>query len=183
MEFGTMFVTTTGDQAGVTWKQDRSVLGTRLIGFGASQASALLACVTDGTRLASPGASGGSRDLPRLDRDCVRWNAPGSVRCCTTLGCANLCYARDAIFALSVCFQAIAGPEKDVAAEFGAMKVKYPACLRPCESDGSAMQVAIGTEHCAMLTRDGSVFTWGVGSQGQLGIGKLATYVQFVVLV
>ena len=34
----------------------------------------------------------------------------------------------------------------------------------------SVVDVASGSQHTAALLSDGSVFTWGVGEQGQLGI-------------
>lgn len=39
------------------------------------------------------------------------------------------------------------------------------------------MQVLLGGDHLALLTRDGSLFTWGSGLEGQLGVSKLGTCV------
>jgi len=32
-----------------------------------------------------------------------------------------------------------------------------------------AIKIVAGARHCAILTRGGSVLTWGIGGQGQLG--------------
>lgn len=38
--------------------------------------------------------------------------------------------------------------------------------------DGDLLQVAVGRHHAVCLKRDGSMYTWGLGLSGQLGINK-----------
>lgn len=80
MEFGDVFVTTDATPDAAIWAQSRTVMGTRVLGFGCSQNSPALGVVTEGTRLAAPGISAAVRDRPRLDRDVIRWIVPDSVR-------------------------------------------------------------------------------------------------------
>lgn len=40
-------------------------------------------------------------------------------------------------------------------------------------------QVACGSEHCLLLTETGQVFSWGMGSRGQLGHGDLESVQEF----
>uniref|UniRef100_A0A4W6EGB5 Uncharacterized protein n=1 Tax=Lates calcarifer TaxID=8187 RepID=A0A4W6EGB5_LATCA len=46
--------------------------------------------------------------------------------------------------------------------------------LRPLEALSyiPVCQVACGSQHSVALTKDGQVYTWGLDSRGQLGLGK-----------
>ncbi|KAL6845454.1 hypothetical protein ACP4OV_024949 [Aristida adscensionis] len=48
----------------------------------------------------------------------------------------------------------------------------------PCTDGAHVAQIASGTEHSALVTDKGEVFTWGWGEHGQLGLGD--TYDQVV---
>lgn len=127
MEFGDVFSTGPGGPGSPVWTHERTVLGTRVIGFVASQGSLVAGVCTDGSRLASPGLLPDRRDRPRLDRDAVRWFKCQSVRYeeCDVGVCA---------LSVTLCTwfcstQTLTGAERDVATEFGAAKVPcLPAC-------------------------------------------------------
>lgn len=38
-----------------------------------------------------------------------------------------------------------------------------------CPSQSRVKEIAAGARHCVALTQGGTVLTWGIGSQGQLG--------------
>uniref|UniRef100_A0A672YRH4 Probable E3 ubiquitin-protein ligase HERC3 n=1 Tax=Sphaeramia orbicularis TaxID=375764 RepID=A0A672YRH4_9TELE len=52
--------------------------------------------------------------------------------------------------------------------------VFFAVCFRPITafSRTPVSQVACGSQHSVALTKDGQVYTWGVDSRGQLGLGK-----------
>ncbi|TKW17094.1 hypothetical protein SEVIR_5G343100v4 [Setaria viridis] len=47
----------------------------------------------------------------------------------------------------------------------------------PCIDGEEVVQIASGTEHSALVTGSGSVFTWGWGEHGQLGLGDTSDQV------
>uniref|UniRef100_A0A673J8V8 RCC1 domain containing 1 n=1 Tax=Sinocyclocheilus rhinocerous TaxID=307959 RepID=A0A673J8V8_9TELE len=47
--------------------------------------------------------------------------------------------------------------------------------FRPLCSDLCAVSLALGSEHAVLLTSDGTVYSWGSGSHGQLGHGALTS--------
>ncbi|WVZ68609.1 hypothetical protein U9M48_017530 [Paspalum notatum var. saurae] len=47
----------------------------------------------------------------------------------------------------------------------------------PCINGERVVQIASGTEHSALVTDKGSVFTWGWGEHGQLGLGDTLDHV------
>ncbi|CAM4733826.1 unnamed protein product [Leuciscus chuanchicus] len=47
--------------------------------------------------------------------------------------------------------------------------------FRALRSELCAVSLALGTEHAVMLTSDGTVYSWGSGSHGQLGHGALTS--------
>uniref|UniRef100_A0A672KFB8 RCC1 domain containing 1 n=1 Tax=Sinocyclocheilus grahami TaxID=75366 RepID=A0A672KFB8_SINGR len=50
-----------------------------------------------------------------------------------------------------------------------------PPFFRPLRSDLCAVSLALGSEHAVLLTSDGTVYSWGSGSHGQLGHGALTS--------
>ncbi|XP_051740002.1 RCC1 domain-containing protein 1 [Ctenopharyngodon idella] len=50
-----------------------------------------------------------------------------------------------------------------------------PPFFRPLCSKLCAVSLALGTEHAVLLTSDGTVYSWGSGSHGQLGHGGLTS--------
>ncbi|TVU34902.1 hypothetical protein EJB05_16758 [Eragrostis curvula] len=47
----------------------------------------------------------------------------------------------------------------------------------PCIDGEHVVQIASGTEHSALVTDEGTVFTWGWGEHGQLGLGDTSDQV------
>lgn len=79
LEYGDVFSTTAVSPSSSVWAQDRTVLGTRVLGFSCGPNSAAAAVVTEGIRLAAPGLGAATVERPRLDRDVVRWLRGQSV--------------------------------------------------------------------------------------------------------
>ncbi|XP_037110450.1 RCC1 domain-containing protein 1-like isoform X1 [Syngnathus acus] len=50
-----------------------------------------------------------------------------------------------------------------------------PPFYRPLSPHLRATRLALGAEHCILLSASGSVYTWGLGSHGQLGHGVLSS--------
>uniref|UniRef100_A0A8C1NHQ4 RCC1 domain containing 1 n=1 Tax=Cyprinus carpio TaxID=7962 RepID=A0A8C1NHQ4_CYPCA len=50
-----------------------------------------------------------------------------------------------------------------------------PPFFRPLCSKLCAVSLALGSEHAVLLTSDGTVYSWGSGSHGQLGHGALTS--------
>lgn len=50
-----------------------------------------------------------------------------------------------------------------------------PPFFRPLCSKMCAVSLALGSEHAVLLTSDGTVYSWGSGSHGQLGHGALTS--------
>ncbi|XP_043083832.1 RCC1 domain-containing protein 1 [Puntigrus tetrazona] len=57
----------------------------------------------------------------------------------------------------------------------GGYIVARPPFFRPLCSKLCAVSLALGSEHAVLLTSDGSVYSWGSGSHGQLGHGALTS--------
>ncbi|XP_048014818.1 RCC1 domain-containing protein 1 [Megalobrama amblycephala] len=57
----------------------------------------------------------------------------------------------------------------------GGYVMPRPPFFRPLCSKLSAVSLALGTEHAVLLTSDGTVYSWGSGSHGQLGHGALTS--------
>ncbi|XP_031421009.1 RCC1 domain-containing protein 1 [Clupea harengus] len=50
---------------------------------------------------------------------------------------------------------------------------KEPPLFRPLSTQLRAVSLALGTDHALLLCANGTVYTWGSGSHGQLGHGSL----------
>ena len=79
LEYGDVFSTTAATPSSNIWTQERTVLGTRVLGFSCGPNSAAAAVVTEGVRLAAPGLGAAKVERLRLDRDVVRWLRGHSV--------------------------------------------------------------------------------------------------------
>ncbi len=54
--------------------------------------------------------------------------------------------------------------------------VSRPQLIRGFKNN--VMSVAMGPSHSALLTTDGNIYTWGVGSNGELGHNDNKSYVE-----
>nr|XP_061812250.1 RCC1 domain-containing protein 1-like [Nerophis lumbriciformis] len=50
-----------------------------------------------------------------------------------------------------------------------------PPFYRPLSPHLKATRLTLGAEHCVLLSASGAVYTWGLGSHGQLGHGSLSS--------
>ncbi|KAL4624297.1 RCC1 domain-containing protein 1 isoform X2 [Arapaima gigas] len=65
------------------------------------------------------------------------------------------------------------GPPSALPLLSGGYVTTNPPIFRPLSPELCAVSLALGLEHAVLLTASGSVYTWGLGSHGQLGHGEL----------